>query len=93
MKLDTNINYEGRGKERENLKNLLHFSLNLAWKKRKKERKEGRKVFESPVSEGNKHGGYPRLGKRKGRKVATGANNGNKETRATELANCPGWRW
>lgn len=44
MKLDTNINYEGRGKERENLKNLLHFSLNLAWKKRKKERKEERSL-------------------------------------------------
>lgn len=87
------ITKEGERKEKKRKSQKFTTLLSKSGLEKTKERKEGRKVFESPVSEGNKHGGYPRLGKRKGRKVATGANNGNKETRATELANCPGWRW
>lgn len=50
--------------------NLLKFTLSSPLEKGKK----GRKVFESPVSEGNKHGAYPEPPprKRKGRKVAAG---------------------
>lgn len=78
----------------------LPFSVNLALSEKEKERRGGGgKVFESPVSgKGNKHRAYPEPPlhqKRKGEKVQRDTTMETKKTRsrATELANCPGWRW